>query len=379
MEAGSPFPWTDWLLDAAWALVLAYGLISLAVAAAVARPRVLNPRDPPADWPPVAVLVAARNEARHLPACLASLLALDYPPDRLTVLVGDDASTDGTADVAASFRDPRVRVQTIGESWPGLRGKQNVLAQLAHQTDAPILLFADADVVVPPGWAKAHVMALQPPHVGLSVGTTLVIDQGLWSGVQALDWLVGAATLAAFDRWHHPLTAVGNNLGLTRAAYAATGGYEAIPFSVTEDFALFQAVRAQGYRTAFLWGRAACSGTWAIGPVGDLLAQRLRWLLGGLRGPWYAVAAYSVYQVAPWVALGVAVGGGGWAFAAWVVGADAVLVGVAARAVGRWGLLRWLPVAVPKRLLLQALVGLRLLRGGGVRWKGRLYTAKGSA
>ncbi len=359
----------DLFIGLAWALVLAYGVVSLAVAAAVARPA--PPAPAPPDWPPVAVLVAARNEAARLPACLASLLALDYPPDRLSVLVGDDASTDGTAARVAACPDPRVRLHSIRDPLPGLQGKQNVLAQLAQQTEAPILLFADADVVVPSSWAKAHVAALAGERIGLSVGTTVVIDRGLWSSLQALDWLVGTATLAAADRWKRPLTAVGNNLGLTRTAYAATGGYEAIPFSVTEDFALFQAVRARGYRTAFLWGRDACSGTWAVGGLGELIEQRRRWLRGGLQGPWYAVAAYAIYQLAPWAALMAGLTGMGWTLLGVVLGSDAALTAAAAGALGRWRLLRWVAVALPARLLLQGVVGLRLLQGGPIRWKGR--------
>ena len=59
----------------------------------------------PAPLPRVSILIAARDEEAALPRCLASLRALNYPAELLEILVGDDASTDGTAAVAASLAD----------------------------------------------------------------------------------------------------------------------------------------------------------------------------------------------------------------------------------------------------------------------------------
>lgn len=62
--------------------------------------------------PLVSVVVAARNEERHIGACLEALLAQDYPRDRLEILVMDGRSTDRTRETAAAYAnaDKRVRV-----------------------------------------------------------------------------------------------------------------------------------------------------------------------------------------------------------------------------------------------------------------------------
>src|SRR5690554_6399724 len=49
------------------------------------------------DWPRVSILVPARNEERHLHACLQSLGSLNYPLGRLQFIIGDDQSRDQTA------------------------------------------------------------------------------------------------------------------------------------------------------------------------------------------------------------------------------------------------------------------------------------------
>jgi succinoglycan biosynthesis protein ExoA len=63
--------------------------------------------------PLVSIVVAVRNEERHIGACLDALLAQDYPRDRLEILVMDGASTDRTREIAASFADADERVTVL--------------------------------------------------------------------------------------------------------------------------------------------------------------------------------------------------------------------------------------------------------------------------
>jgi len=60
--------------------------------------------------PPVSVIIAARNEARQLPARIDNLLASDYPQDRIQIIVGSDGSTDGTVGALA----PSFQVRPVG-------------------------------------------------------------------------------------------------------------------------------------------------------------------------------------------------------------------------------------------------------------------------
>jgi len=62
--------------------------------------------------PFVSIIIPCRNEARHIEQCLSRILAQDYPPDRMEVIVADGMSDDGTRDIlsAIAARDVRVRV-----------------------------------------------------------------------------------------------------------------------------------------------------------------------------------------------------------------------------------------------------------------------------
>lgn len=118
------------------------------------------------DLPTVSVVIAARNEEKHMRAKIENTLALDYPADRIEVLVTSDASTDGTAAAVRSFVDPRVRLHELPER-AGKAQAQNVSAGLARHE---ILFFTDATTMHPPEALLRLVRGLADPSVGCVTG-----------------------------------------------------------------------------------------------------------------------------------------------------------------------------------------------------------------
>ena len=188
----------------------------------------------PVPLPRVSILVAARNEEAALPRCLAALRALRYPPENVEILVGDDASTDRTRAVAEAAMQGyagRFAVLAITEPVGEARGKANVLAQLAQAATSDYFFITDADIAVPPTWLRG-LLAAAAPGVGTVTGIALVEGPGLLDRLQGLDWLFSLGLAQVATEAGHAVTAMGNNMLVTRAAYRATGGYEALPFSI---------------------------------------------------------------------------------------------------------------------------------------------------
>ena len=332
----------------------------------------------PAPLPRVSILVAARDEETALPRCLASLRALHYPPELLEILVGDDASTDRTAAVAAAALQGfggRFRVVPIAENLGAARGKANVLAHLARQATTDFFFITDADIHAPPTWV-AGLLAHAAPGVGTVTGITAVGGPRLFHRLQGLDWLLSLSLVQVVSDQGRPVTAMGNNMLVTRAAYEATGGYEALPFSVTEDFALFRAVLARGYGFRQVFEPAVRADSLPVGTWAGLLRQRRRWLRGvealprRLRwqllafGSFWPALAGLAWAAGPGAALGV------WGAKVLVQG---TLAHFAHRRAGlrlRWGLL--LPFELYTLALTIGLVSFRVF-GGAVVWKGRRY------
>ncbi|WP_332367855.1 glycosyltransferase [Spirosoma telluris] len=95
----------------------------------------LDTNQPVSVNPSISILIAARNEEVTILACLQAITQLHYSPGSVEVLIGNDQSTDQTAQLVAGFirERPNFRILNIPESDSGLKGKANVLAQLAKQ------------------------------------------------------------------------------------------------------------------------------------------------------------------------------------------------------------------------------------------------------
>ncbi len=112
-----------------------------------------------APLPAVSVILAVRNEAARLPARIGNLLELDYPPDRLQIIVASDGSTDGTGAVLAPIA-PQVE---LIELPPG--GKAVALNAAAARARGEVLVFTDARQTFAPDALRALVAPLADPHV----------------------------------------------------------------------------------------------------------------------------------------------------------------------------------------------------------------------
>lgn len=243
-----------------------------------------------AAWPAVSVLVAARNEEQNIERCLRSLLRLDYPPEKLEILVGDDDSGDDTLQLAAAVaaEHPEVKVFSIRENLGNARGKANVLAHLARHAGGDIYFITDADIAVPPSWIKGMLTGHTP--VGIVSGVTGVEGNPL----QRIEWLFAMGMLKVITDFNCPVTAVGNNMYVTREAYEAVGGYETIPFSVTEDFELFRQVRKKGFVVLQLYNKDVLAESLPARGFLPLLIQRKRWMHGAVQLPWPVVGILSL-------------------------------------------------------------------------------------
>ncbi|MDB5243304.1 MAG: glycosyl transferase family 2, partial [Spirosoma sp.] len=97
-----------------------------------------------------------------------------------------------------------------------------------------------------------------------------------------------------------PVTAMGNNMAVSRDAYEAVGGYESLPFSVVEDYTLFQAIAKRGFRFHNVLNEAVLARTRPVDTLWAFLNQRKRWMRGATNLPlWMVAALYMQYLAVP--------------------------------------------------------------------------------
>jgi cellulose synthase/poly-beta-1,6-N-acetylglucosamine synthase-like glycosyltransferase len=234
----------------------------------------------------VSILIAARNEEANIISCLQSVSNLSYPAGEWEVLIGNDDSQDLTGLLVERFiRDkPNFRLFHIGHNTGLARGKANVLAQLAHEAKGEYLFITDADIQVPSTWIYGMLAACEP-NTGVVAGMTIVKGDTLFHHLQSLDWIYGFGMVHLLMARNIAVTAMGNNMLVTSQAYWATGGYEKIPFSITEDYALFHSIVKKGYNFTHVLSKDILAYSRPVLNFSELLKQRKRWMAGAVQLP----------------------------------------------------------------------------------------------
>ncbi len=238
------------------------------------------------EWPKISILLAARNEAKTIERCLEAISKLDYPTDKLEVLIGNDDSDDSTKQRVEIFiKDmPNFKIFDIKNNMGKALGKANVLAHLAHKASGEFYFITDCDVAVPKGWIKS-LLSCFTPEVGITSGTT-TCKKGNWAAnLQAVDWLHFMGYIKSFANVGVSCTSVGNNMAVRAEAYWQTGGYEKIDFSITEDYKLFKEVTSRGWHWRNLLEPDSLGLATYISSFSEIMHQRKRWLIGAKELP----------------------------------------------------------------------------------------------
>jgi len=239
------------------------------------------------ELPTATVIVAARNEENNIKRCLNSLGKLEYPEGKLEVLMVDDRSTDKTGAIVDEFISERENFRKIIPDEPKgkMVGKVNALATAIREANGQIILTTDADCVVKPLWIKT-ITSFYQDDVGMVDSYTTQLATNSFGGMQAIDFmyllLVGGGTI----NLGIPISCIGNNMSFRKKAYDEIGGYESLPFSVTEDFTLLRAIyKLKKYKILFPLEKDALVTSIPCPDLKSLYSQKKRWAVGGLGVP----------------------------------------------------------------------------------------------
>ena len=242
----------------------------------------IKPREIPGDLPLVSVIVCARNEEKNIGRCCESLHHLDYPKDKLEILLVDDESNDKTMSIMRVYaeKDSVFRILSTKGEPRDLPAKQRPLALGIRSSKGEILLITDADIAVKPGWIKAHLSAYDS-HIGIVGGATRIDRSSgkLFDSLQCCDLITKHAVAMGCAGLGFPLSIMGNNISFRRDAYDMVGGFRNMGVSVVEDMALMNEIV---HRTHYTLGWVAKKeGIVTSVPENDFTTfvnQRLRWI-----------------------------------------------------------------------------------------------------
>ena len=363
-----------------------------------ATPGIATGRLKPDRWPAVTVVVPARNEAAVLPSTLPTLLDQDYP-GRFEIVVVDDSSTDGTANVAsglgAGSTGPGVHVvaaSPLREGWAGKVWAMHTGATSDPARRCDYILLTDADIAHPPDLVRRLVGMAERRDLDLASVMAHLRAVTPFERLLVPAFVYFFGLLYPFrwsnNPWSRTAAAAGGCVLVKRRALDRVGGFESIRGEIIDDCALAARIKHAGGQTWLGLGRdvrsvrgyAGLSGVWHV--VARTAYTQLAYSPVRLLGT--VIALLLTFAAPPIAVVGAGLG---------LLTGAALQPSVAALALGilGWGLMtasylpmtRWyggwalLAVTLPLSAVLYVAMTLDSARrhysGVGGGWKGRTY------
>jgi cellulose synthase/poly-beta-1,6-N-acetylglucosamine synthase-like glycosyltransferase len=280
---------------------IAYPVVVYALSRAFGRTSV--PPSAHDDAPPTATLIlAAYNEEQVIEDRLRNALAMDYPGERLEVVVGSDGSPDRTAEIVRGFADRRVRLL----DFPVNRGKASVLNDAVAEAKGEILLMSDANTHIDPAAARCLVRWFRDPKVGAVVGRLVLVDPATGRNADGMYWKYETSLKKCEAR-------LGALLGANGAIYAIRRSlYEPIPAGTIVDDFVIPLLAKQRTGCALIYDCDAIAVEETAPSVGSEFRRRARigaggyqsigmlWRLLDPRRGWVAFAFFA-HKVLRWL------------------------------------------------------------------------------
>lgn len=193
--------------------------------------------------PLISVIIAAYNEEKAIGEKLENILSLDYPRDRLEVLIASDGSTDGTDAIIQGYEGRGIKLLSLPR-----QGKAAALNTAVAASKGEILVFSDANSIYKADALRALVRPFADPGIGGVAGNQCYVKKNGASFVGA-----GERSYWDFDRIMKQFESrAGNTISATGAIYAIRRSlFQDVLEGVTDDFFTSTSVIAQGYRLVF--------------------------------------------------------------------------------------------------------------------------------
>ncbi len=240
-----------------------------------------NPEIKEATDKTVSIVIPAFNEEKSIARTIESALALDYPKEKLEIIVVDDGSRDKTYKIAKKFeskKSPRIRVFTKPNG-----GKGSALNLGIRNSKSEIIVTMDADSFARPDSLRKmighfyndRVMAVTP-----SMG--VYKPSGFWERVQQIEYYMGVFLRKSFASMNAIHITPGAFSAYRRNFFVKHGGYD--EKNITEDLEIALRIQSHGY----ILENASKAAVYTLVPKNfkPLMVQRRRWYTGLIRNLW---------------------------------------------------------------------------------------------
>jgi poly-beta-1,6-N-acetyl-D-glucosamine synthase len=233
--------------------------------------RLSNPK-PPKVLPKVSVMVPACNEEDCLAKTLNSLLKLDYPKEKLEIIVIDDGSKDRTLEIARGFERYGVKVLTKPNGGKGTAlnlGLKHATGEFVGCLDADAVVEPDALLKMVGYFSKKKVVAVTP-------SLKCTEPKTIWQRIQVIEFLLGVYLRKVFAYLGSIHVTPGPFTIFRKEFFDRHGGYDTS--TCTEDIEISLRIQSLGYEIE----NAVDANVYAVAMPTFVTTkkQRVRWYKG---------------------------------------------------------------------------------------------------
>jgi cellulose synthase/poly-beta-1,6-N-acetylglucosamine synthase-like glycosyltransferase len=232
-------------------------------------------------WEPtVSIVIPAYNEGNLIASCINSLLKVNYPRNKLEILVVDDGSKDNTVEVVRSFKDKRVKLLTKENEGNAAYTKNYGIRRAVGE----VIITLDADSWVTPNSIK-NILRYFDDDVA-AVTAAVKVDKkcskNFIGKLQDVEYLFTVFNRRLFSFINGVWVTPGPLSAFRRKVFDKVGLFD--PKNIMEDQEMALRIQAANYRIA------SCTDAVVYTAVPQTLkalySQRLRWNRGGMKNVW---------------------------------------------------------------------------------------------
>ena len=224
----------------------------------------------------VSVVVACRNEEKHLPSLLNDISVQDYHTDLFELIIIDDNSSDGTFSLASEFKGIK-NIKVIKNEG---KGKKHAVRSGVNASAGDFIIVTDADCHMGKEWIRTIASFFEVKRPELIIGQVVLISKtGFLNRFQDIEFLSLQGVTAGTAIAGNPVMCNGSNLAFTKETfYKHSGNLHHELVSGDDVFLLHSIKRDQGNKIIWLESQMAIVSSMASENLYSFLRQRARWI-----------------------------------------------------------------------------------------------------
>jgi cellulose synthase/poly-beta-1,6-N-acetylglucosamine synthase-like glycosyltransferase len=236
--------------------------------------------------PEVSLVITVYNEEKAMAQKLENALQLDYPIERLEIIVTSDASTDATHEIVSSFKEKGVKLLSLKQRG----GKTAAQKEAVKQAKGEILVFSDASTIIEKQALKNMIRNFRDENIGLVSG------EDRWVSSENRNSSKGQKAYISYEMWIRNLESRVNSLVSASGCFYGVRKslFIDIPNDLIDDMVIPLSVVEAGYKCV--------SEPWAIAIVPMVQSnqreyhRRVRMVVGGLRSFFYKLNLLNLFR-----------------------------------------------------------------------------------